>query len=201
MEPNNRMISSKRNSKSCLMERHTWLQRISGFTLTELLVVIAVVTLSMGLLVPCLHTAKEKANQIKCGINLKNIYTALQLYINDHGGLFPDVNDLKQVPLKVQQALQPYAKAEEIFCCPDDPNKPTPPGGSYDWRVTHDPKTTLAGVRLDLIRHPNRVIIAGERSAGWHKSDMINVLYADGHVDQVTVKEWWDNITTPIESL
>jgi prepilin-type processing-associated H-X9-DG protein len=164
-------------------------------------VVIALISLLLGLVVPHIGESIGQAKQVKCKSNLKNLYTALQLYTNDHGGLFPEVTDLKKVALQVQQALQPYAKTEEIFCCPEDPNKPTPPGGSYDWRVTHDPKTTLAGVRIDLIRHPNRVIIAGERSAGWHESDKINVLYADGHVDQVTVKEWWDNITTPLESL
>mgnify|MGYP001028988327 CR=1 FL=1 len=196
-----RMSRSKRNSRSCFVEHRTWSQRVGGFTLTELLVVIALVALLLGLLVPCLHAAKKKADLIQCQSRLKNLYLALQMYADQHDGRFPNVTDLIQVPQKVKEALQPYVNSEEIFWCPYDPDKTTHPGGSYDWRVTHDPKTSLSGVRLDLIRHPNRVIIAGERSPGWNKSDMINVLYADGHVDQVTEEEWFRNITTPLESL
>ena len=196
MKPNNRMNRSKRNSKYCLVEQRPWLQRIGGFTLIELVVVIAIIALLLALSVP-----PPPPTNIKCNSNLKNLYLILQMYADDHGGLFPNITDYSQVPLKVMEALKPYVNSDEIFWCPDDPEKSKHPGGSYDWRVTHDPKTTLSGVRLDLLRHPSRVIIAGERSAGWHKSGKINVLDADGHLDQVTEKEWWDNITTPLESL
>ena len=202
MKPNTSLTgaaSSNSTSAGSLVERHPRLQRIGGFTLIEQVVVIALISLLMGLVVTSINLIRDKANQVKCGSNLKNLYLVVQMYADQHGGLFPEVTDLSQVPLKVMEALEPYLKDKEIFCCPEDPNKPTLPGGSYDWRVTYDPKTTLSGVRLDLIRHPNRVIIAGERSAGWHESGMINVLYADGHVELVTEKEWFQNITTPIE--
>lgn len=196
-----RMSRSKRNSRFCLVERRPWSQRFGGFTLIELLVVIALVALLLGLLVPCLHPARKKATQVQCYFNLKALGMAVQMYADDNDGRFPNITDLKHVPQTVKEALESYVKAEEIFWCPDDPEKSTHPGGSYDWRVTHDPKTSLAGVRLDLIRHPDRVIIAGELSKGWHKSDMMNVLYLDGHVNQVTVEEWFDNITRPLQQL
>ncbi len=196
-----RMNCSKRNSRLCLVACRPWPQRIGGFTLIELLVVIAIISLLLGLLIPCLHITKEKATQCDCGIKLKGLGVVVWRYVEEHDGQFPKVTDLKQVALQVREALQPYINSEEIFCCRNDPNKPTPPGGSYDWRVTNDPKTNLSGVRLDLLRHPSRVIIAGERSPGWHKPGMINVLFADGHVDQVTIEEWFRNITTSLESL
>ena len=199
MKPNTSLtgaVSSIGTSAASLAGRYR-----QAFTLIELLVVISLVTLLMGLLLPFLDRTKKEANHIECISKLKEIYIAIQLYANDNDGRFPEVTNYSQVPLKVMEALKSYVNSEEIFCCPDDPEKPILPGGSYDWRVTHDPKTTMSGVRLDLIRHPSRVIIGGERSAGWHESDKINVLYADGHVDQVTEKEWWDNITTPLESL
>ena len=62
-----------------------------------------------------------------------------------------------------------------------------------------DPETSLAGVRLDLLRHPNKVIIAGELCHSCHKPQLVNVLYADGHVDLVTKEEFFRNITTPLE--
>ena len=195
------MKRSEQNSRSCLMGNGSCPQRIGGSTLIELLVVIAIISLLMGLLVPGLREPGKKISQAVCDTNLKNLYLALQMYADDNGGRCPAVTDLTKVPLKVKEALLPYVKSEEIFWCPDDREREAHPGGSYDWRMTHDPKTSLSGLRLDLLRHPNRVIIAGERSHGCHKPEMINVLYADGHTGLVTMQEFLRNITTPIEEL
>ena len=194
-------LAGKYRQVFTLVERRPWSQRFGGFTLIELLVVIAIISLLLGLLVPCLQPARKNVTQAVCDSNLKNLFLALRMYADDNDGRCPNVTDLTQVPLKFKEALQSYVKSEEIFWCPDDPEKSMHPAGSYDWRVTHDPKTSLSGLSLDLLRHPNRVIIAGERSHGCHKSEMINVLYADGHVEQVTMEEFFRNITTPLEFL
>jgi len=195
------MKRSEQNSRSCLTHNGSCLQRIGGSTLIELLVVISIISLLMGLLVTSFKGTRDNLNQAECDNNLKNLYLALQMYADDNGGRCPIVTDLTQVPLKVKEALLPYVQSEEIFWCPNDGEKEAHPGGSYDWRMTHDPKTSLSGLRLDLLRHPNRVIIAGERSHGCHKPEMINVLYADGHTGLVTMQEFLRNITTPIEEL
>jgi prepilin-type N-terminal cleavage/methylation domain-containing protein/prepilin-type processing-associated H-X9-DG protein len=184
-------------------------RRLQAFTLIELLVVIAIISILMAVLLGVLGTIRNMVKQKVCQSHLRSMGVTADLYANDHGGLFPNpkvtfnpkVVDDSQIALKVRHAFQPYVNSDEIFCCPSDPLKPTPPGGSYAPRLTLDPKTSLGGVRLDLIRHPDRVVIAGERSAGWHKSCTINVLYLDGHVEQVTEEEWWENITTPLDSL
>lgn len=196
-----RMNCSKRNSRSCLVNHRSRPQRVGGFTLIELLVVMAITSILLGLIVIGLGGIKDNATLTESGSDLRNLYLVLLMYTDDNDGRFPKITDLTQVPLKVKEALQPYVNSEEIFWCPDDPEKSKHPAGSYDWRVTRDPKTSLAGVRLDLLRHPNRVIIAGELSQGWHKSNMMNVLFADGRVDLVTMQEWFQNITTPLELL
>jgi prepilin-type N-terminal cleavage/methylation domain-containing protein/prepilin-type processing-associated H-X9-DG protein len=182
-------------------------QRVGGFTLIELLVVISIISLLLGLLVPGLNGIKNKATCAECGSNLRNLFLALQMYTSDNDGQCPnpDVTDQIQlseqiqVSLKFKEALQPYVKSEDIFWCPNDQEKEAHPGGSYGWRVTCDPKTSLAGVRLNLLRYPSRVIIAGELCHGCHKSEMINVLYADGHVDLVTMGEYLKSVRTPLE--
>jgi len=66
-----------------------------AFTLVELLVVIAVIALLASLLLPALTRAKEVANSVKCKSNLRQLGTALAIYIGDHQ-TYPPKDDFAQ---------------------------------------------------------------------------------------------------------
>lgn len=61
----------------------------AGFTLVELLVVLAIISLLIAILLPVLAAAKERANRIKCASNLHQLGIAIKMYSNDCKGQYP----------------------------------------------------------------------------------------------------------------
>jgi prepilin-type N-terminal cleavage/methylation domain-containing protein len=122
-------------------------RRCRGFTLVELLVVIAVIAVLAALLFSVFAQAREKARQAGCLSNLKQMGTALVLYLQDYdetyvGGPNPsgalswgmwvpgpegrwDYLPTRLVPnvapISVALRLMPYARSREIFICPSNP--------------------------------------------------------------------------------
>ena len=66
--------------------------RRAGFTLVELLVVVAIIALLISILLPSLSTARETARQVKCAANLKQFATANHMYAEDYNGVFVPIH-------------------------------------------------------------------------------------------------------------
>ena len=64
----------------------------SGFTLIELMIVIAIIAILAAILVPNFVRARAQGHLTACKSNLKNIGTALEMYSTDHAGRYPTGN-------------------------------------------------------------------------------------------------------------
>ena len=61
-----------------------------GFTLVELLVVVAIIAILMAILMPALSIARDKARQVACIGNVKQIGLALEMWRdNSVSGYYP----------------------------------------------------------------------------------------------------------------
>lgn len=69
----------------------------AAFTGVELLVVVAILALVAALLLPALSKARQSPHRAACLSNLRQQSVAWRLYLDDHGGRFPDRRDLKSV--------------------------------------------------------------------------------------------------------
>ena len=63
--------------------------RGAAFTLIELLVVVAMIALLMGLLVPVLGRAREKARRVACMGNVRQFLVGIQVYAGDYRETLP----------------------------------------------------------------------------------------------------------------
>ncbi|MGI9429531.1 MAG: DUF1559 domain-containing protein [Bythopirellula sp.] len=64
-------------------------QTSRGFTLVELLIVIAIIGTLMALLLPAIQGARERARQAECSNNLRELGLATQSYVTSGKGTFP----------------------------------------------------------------------------------------------------------------
>jgi prepilin-type N-terminal cleavage/methylation domain-containing protein/prepilin-type processing-associated H-X9-DG protein len=96
-----------------------------GFTLIELLVVIAIISLLAAMLFPTFMKARERARQIACLSNMRQIGMALQMYAQDHAERLPGSDsdvprfaDPDAPAANFLASILPYTGSTQIFRCP-----------------------------------------------------------------------------------
>lgn len=91
------------------------LVKSQGFTLVELLIVIAIVSLLAAILFPVFARARDNARRASCQSNLKQIGLALMQYVQDYDERLPN---RATGNIDIHTRLQAYVKNRQIFICP-----------------------------------------------------------------------------------
>ncbi len=125
-----------------------------GFTLIELLVVMAVIGILASILFPAFAAARRRSRSAFCQSNLRQIYSAFELYVQDNDDMYPNNGDpflwmgrkwrwpLKEyIALSAHQApgnpMKSTGNTSGALLCPDDTVAPVQwDNASYAYSMT-----------------------------------------------------------------
>ena len=151
-----------------------------GFTLLELMVVIAIVAVLAGVSVPISRSLVAKSHQSACLGNLRQIGSAVQFYIDDNSGVLPELavgreNKSSDIPV-LETVLIDYVESEEMFHCPADHDEFAKTGCSYNWNHTQSGRL-VSEMSFFGEEKAERIPLVSDKE-DWHPRGT-NFLYAD----------------------
>jgi prepilin-type N-terminal cleavage/methylation domain-containing protein/prepilin-type processing-associated H-X9-DG protein len=174
---------------------------LAGFTLVELLVVLAIVGLLIGLLLPAVQQARAAAGRTECQSNLRQVGLAMEQYMQVQGSRakFPDAAQMPTVTPNRQPlyaVLAPFCEdVGQLWACPYDDKYFTQERTSYEYQSRRAANQTREQVLADRNgdrRSSSRVWIVNDFDP-FHgppgEDGSRNFLYLDGHTDALIVAE------------
>lgn len=155
---------------------------MAAFTLIELLVVIAIIAVLMALLLPTLGEMHRKAQVFECTNNMRQIFPALQSYLQDHNnclmqryyaGSDQGYDDLLIPYLDKGSTTSTSSIAKKLFTCPAQKNidYPAQPGYGMNWYYDN--------TMVTVISQPSQTVLLAETlgsgGQGSHRADGSNI--------------------------
>jgi len=97
------------------------MRRTGGFTLIEMLVVVAIIMILAAILYPVYEVVNKRAETIHCANNMHHIATAVSLYAEDYDGLLvparTSAGPTGTLGTSWDVLLLPYHSVKELYLC------------------------------------------------------------------------------------
>lgn len=158
------------------------MNRRPGFTMTEMVVVMAIIAILAAIIYPVSQSMVQRSRDTVCLQNLQGIGVGLQMYVQDHAERLPVLNAARKskksdVPV-MDTVLMEYVRNSAIFRCPAGVKEYNLTGSSYLWNSTQNGRlmSELSFFGIDA-KSPEMIPVVSDKEA-WHR-DETNFLYAD----------------------
>ena len=194
----------------------------TGFTLVELLVVMAILSLLVSIIVPSLAKVRDNARSTLCKSNLRQIGFAQYLYSVDNDDRYTEHFGISGISW--QDELLEYisskdrVSAESVLSCPARLNQ-TGNQASLginrfidfaEWNfsvdaVVNQSETILVG---DMLEGDNDILFPSDAGQTWgtpgfrhHEDELANMVFADQHIESLNFNaltqtnthwRWWE---------
>ena len=189
----------------------------SVFTLIELLVVIAIIAILASMLLPALNNARNKAKQIKCAAQLKEIGLTCHMYASENTDLFPPYRMANGTTYGMRWPHFVISDKKKLANCPShdyimDWAAAKTSYGINTWMVPPNGPLKTASIKrasekfllADIL---NLTVTTNKYTGGWYSNGTaaytegiyyprhdwgLNMCFADGHVAYLKVQHRTD---------
>ncbi|MHC4215310.1 MAG: type II secretion system protein [Planctomycetota bacterium] len=139
-------------------------KKISGFTIIELLVVLAIIAIILGLFWPHGSSSRKLAIRLVCGANMKGLHSAMTVYAHDNNDIYPSQETWCDLLIK-------YCKVTpNSFLCKG--SEAIDGQSNYAMNPNCQPSS------------PNDIVLLFETKPGWNQQGGPELLTTENHNDK-----------------
>ncbi len=183
----------------------------SGYTIVELLVVIAVIAILTAAVLAVVVRSKEKGRQVACLNNLSQLYKYVIYYVDKHDGRLPHLDGANWIDDLI--AENPAPPPSRLLICPSDRK----PMVFSVYELSYACNCTWGSRPLTSISHPSSSVLFAEigrndsgrvkfcaryawvfkRYHAFRHFRRMNAMFADGHIRSLDADECTDKLFRP----